>query len=521
MALNFGLMGDAAAPVAGYLQGQQEAQRNQLAQQQLQVGSQQLETGRLQQQKAQLDLNEFQRRQEGLNQFIAKAKELGHSGDPMDLAKTYWEHAISSGDPKEIMAAQIAVQAATERQQYMAAQNKPAVAGAQPAATARPAYAPGELGSGTFDPNAPANALAPTAPAFANALAAPAAAAQPIAPKSQLEKIEARMSELRNYPNVPQAKMEYDELAKIRAELYKPQVIGRNQVVAGVPVFTAPQDVTPTNLSKLVAERNALPPNDPQRKIYDAAISKETYNASAADLAFRKTQDEWNKKNPGFQLEKVDLPDGSVQFVGVDKRTLVATPIMTAPPAGAMPTAAPAGAGRGSVGVTDMRTGTGMPLISAAKPKEAPAKFHDIDIQLAGLAGSLKQFKDEVNNMKVTGASFLPKGEDTARMQAKYTGLLMGLKDLYTLGALTGPDMSIIESQITNPASWAGKFTSDAGIRQQTKVIEDMLNRSAANVENSYGRKPNATSSAIQQLKTGGANSSIRDEADKILAGGK
>jgi hypothetical protein len=511
MALNFGLMGDAAAPVAGYLQGQQEAQRNQLAQQQLQVGSQQLETGRLQQQKAQLDLNEFQRRQEGLNQFIAKAKELGHSGDPMDLAQTYWEHAISSGDPKEIMAAQIAMQAATERKQYMAAQNKPAVASA-PAA-----YSPGALGSGTFDPNAPANALAPTAPAFANALATPAAAAQPTAPKSQLDKIEARMSELRNYPNVPQAKMEYDELAKIRAELYKPQVVGRNQVVAGVPVFTAPQDVTPTNLSKLVAERNALPPNDPQRKIYDAAINKETYNASAADLAFRKTQDEWNKKNPGFQLEKVDQPDGSVQFVGVDKRTLVSTPIMTAPPAGAMPTAAPAGAGRGSVGVTD--TTAGVPLVGAAKnaqttegERKAATLLQRLQFSQGQLMQALKEkpdadkpglFASAVGKLSTTGENLLNSAErqrvQAAQLDILDAALTLGTGAAYTKEQLEGYRTSYFPAYGDDPKTILDK---QARLKNIIEAAKTAAGRAAKLV-------PAAPAAA------GGG--SAREAADKIL----
>jgi hypothetical protein len=132
--------------------------------------------------------------------------------------------------------------------------------------------------------------------------------------------------------------------------------------------------------------------------------------------------------------------------------------------------------------------------------REAPAKFNDTDMQLAGLAGSLKEFKDEVGKKLSTGAKFLPTGEDTARMQAKYTALLMGVKDLYTLGALTGPDMSIIESQLTNPASWSGKLTSQKGFEEQTKVIEDMLKRTATNLQNTYNRPPKATKQALESL---------------------
>jgi hypothetical protein len=74
----------------------------------------------------------------------------------------------------------------------------------------------------------------------------------------------------------------------------------------------------------------------------------------------------------------------------------------------------------------------------------------------------------------------------------------MGVKDLYTLGALTGPDMSIIESQLTNPASWSGKFTSKKGFDEQVQVIQNMLKRSAKNLENTYGRAPKATQEALK-----------------------
>jgi hypothetical protein len=152
--------------------------------------------------------------------------------------------------------------------------------------------------------------------------------------------------------------------------------------------------------------------------------------------------------------------------------------------------------------------GARMPGMPVGSKKEAPVKFNDTDLQLAGLAGSLKDFKDEVNKNLFTGAKFIPSGADTAAMTAKYTALLMGVKDLYTLGALTGPDMSIIESQITNPASWSGKFTTKQGFNEQTKVIEDMLKRSTTNLETTYGRVPKASRRALEGLP-GGAGGGI------------
>lgn len=141
--------------------------------------------------------------------------------------------------------------------------------------------------------------------------------------------------------------------------------------------------------------------------------------------------------------------------------------------------------------------------------KEAPVKFNDTDMQLAGLAGSLKDFKEEVGKNLFTGAKYIPSGADTSRMTAKYTALLMGVKDLYTLGALTGPDMSIIESQLTNPASWSGKFKTKEGFNEQVKVIEDMLKRSTTNLETTYGRTPKASKKAIEAMSSGGSTPTV------------
>jgi hypothetical protein len=98
------------------------------------------------------------------------------------------------------------------------------------------------------------------------------------------------------------------------------------------------------------------------------------------------------------------------------------------------------------------------------------------------------------------GASIpLPTGSDTARMRGKYQSLLMGVKDLYELGALTGPDMGIIEQQLTNPASFSGVFTSRAAMTEQVKVLEDMAARAEENLTSTYKRKiPGASTAGIQ-----------------------
>ena len=140
--------------------------------------------------------------------------------------------------------------------------------------------------------------------------------------------------------------------------------------------------------------------------------------------------------------------------------------------------------------------------------KEAPADYSKAVRKLNDLAGNLASYKSEIESNKTVfpsevplpfGAKIpLPTGSDTARVRGKYQSLLMGVKDLYDLGALTGPDMGIINQQLTNPASFAGVFTSRDAMKEQIGVLEDMLQRSEQNLSSTYNRKmPKASEAGI------------------------
>jgi len=168
----------------------------------------------------------------------------------------------------------------------------------------------------------------------------------------------------------------------------------------------------------------------------------------------------------------------------------------TAAPTGgaAMPTgqvvtpAAPTGAAPVGGGLQPIIAGTG------TKPQEAFMKGAK---QLNDLRGALADYKTELESGKWavpkniplpfsdTGIP-LPIGEDTATIAGKYNSLLMGVKNLYELGALTGPDVAIIERQLTNPASWTGLLTSKNAMNAQVKVLEDMLGRAEENLASAY-----------------------------------
>jgi hypothetical protein len=93
-----------------------------------------------------------------------------------------------------------------------------------------------------------------------------------------------------------------------------------------------------------------------------------TANTAASRLAFEKSKHDYEIANPGKTIKEVPQADGTVQFVGINNRTGEATPVMMA----GAPGAAPAGGGRGAVGVTDGRVGPATPLVGA-KPSNAQA----------------------------------------------------------------------------------------------------------------------------------------------------
>jgi len=159
-----------------------------------------------------------------------------------------------------------------------------------------------------------------------------------------------------------------------------------------------------------------------------------------------------------------------------------------APTGQVVPAAAQTGAATTAGALQPIIAGTG------AKPTEA---FMKASKQLNDLQGALTDYKDELASDKTvfptnipvpfTDSGIpLPTGSDTARMSGKYNSLLMGVKNLYELGALTGPDMSIIERQFTNPASFTGALTSRKAMDEQVKVLEDMLSRAKENLSTSY-----------------------------------
>ena len=84
-----------------------------------------------------------------------------------------------------------------------------------------------------------------------------------------------------------------------------------------------------------------------------------TAGTAASRLAFDQSKFNYERANPGKTIKEVTQADGTTQFFAIDNRTGSATPVMMA----GAPGAAPAGGGRGAIGVTGDRVGPATPLI--------------------------------------------------------------------------------------------------------------------------------------------------------------
>jgi len=251
----------------------------------------------------------------------------------------------------------------------------------------------------------------------------------------------------------------------------------------------------------------------PSQRIGLSPGEASTAATAAARLDFDKAKVQWERDNPGFTIEKVGQPDGTEQFVAVDKKTRQATPITTAAP----PTAAPAGAGRGAVGVTD--TTAGIPLVGAAKnaqategERKAATLLQRLQFSQGQLMQALKEkpdadkpglFASAVGKLSTTGENLLNSAErqrvQAAQLDILDAALTLGTGAAYTKEQLEGYRTSYFPAYGDEPATVLDK-------QLRLKNVIDAAKTAAGRAAKLVPAAPAAA---------GGG--SAREAADKIL----
>ena len=102
-------------------------------------------------------------------------------------------------------------------------------------------------------------------------------------------------------------------------------------------------------------------------------------------------------------------------------------------------------------------------------------------IRTAGLnlEGELTRMDDLV---KKHGSTIMP-GEARAQVDSVRTNIIMQLKNLYELGAITGPDLPLMEKMIADPSSWGAAYGTQERVQAQTNELRRILKRTIANTE--------------------------------------
>jgi hypothetical protein len=274
MALNFGILNtNLPSEIAGSVQrGQDEALRNQMAQQQL-------KTSAMQQESAQMQLEQAKRERDSLAKLQATFVANGKSPD----MRANFQEMMQSGIP-HFMDIGLKGMQALDRQANVAKILSGGMPTGMPTGAPAPAETPAApvpsvvrqpapmptqnaLGTGMYgmEPSAPVNALAPTTGAY-----------KPTVPRNALALPQSEQAALENeYRVIEQLHMAGEhELAK-----------SREQRLRLKSEATSP-------LNKLIMERNALPANDPMRKVYEARIMKEATHAPPVSVSMTQEKAE-------------------------------------------------------------------------------------------------------------------------------------------------------------------------------------------------------------------------------------
>ena len=275
MALNFGIL----QPVnigSQFMAGQQQAQQNELAQQQSAMRQQEMEMRKqemgMRQQEAATQaedratkLANAAKRNEFLTNLSSQMEQGGHKLNRQTLSSML-NFGLKSNETSLVNLATEGLKALDEQESFQTEMGRLAPkSSTAPVAT----VAPGAMGSGTFDPNA----LAPVAPVNALAPAAAAPAAAPVNALAATPTAAAPTNALVGGYTRPQ----------IEQMLISPNTrvrdIGKN-LLAALPKAAAP--AAQSDVARFIAERNALPPGDPNIATYDAAIRKASQFAPQA-----------------------------------------------------------------------------------------------------------------------------------------------------------------------------------------------------------------------------------------------
>ena len=190
----------------------------------------------------------------------------------------------------------------------------------------------------------------------------------------------------------------------------------------GLPDFSRPlatnsKDAKPSDLARLLAEMNALPPGDPRRAVYQQLITKTVTHA------------------PGTQVNVDRAPQGYM-WQGPGK----------------------------------------LAPIPGGPADKLPEKQQSQVIGVQNLRDAIGEYRSQLGtHSKLDVLSPAARAE----MGTKYQNMMLQAKEAYNLGVLNGPDMQVLQSVITDPMSINGLMTPRRSLDRQAAELDRIMAKMA------------------------------------------
>tara|TARA_R110002012_G_scaffold241717_2_gene416005 strand:+ start:711 stop:1766 length:1056 start_codon:yes stop_codon:yes gene_type:complete len=124
-----------------------------------------------------------------------------------------------------------------------------------------------------------------------------------------------------------------------------------------------------------------------------------------------------------------------------------------------------------------------------SKNDYTPAEIKDYRQKADGLTQVGATLKNYYDLLEEKGKRALPFGADVAQLESAYTAALMDAKNLYELGALSGPDLELIQSAVPKPT---GIMHNDKKALAKLKETYSYLERARNSMPEQY--QPNIPS---------------------------
>jgi hypothetical protein len=213
----------------------------------------------------------------------------------------------------------------------------------------------------------------------------------------------------------------------------KPGEIARHPVTGQIlwENPSAPDADKQTKLAKLIAERDALPANSPMRRWYEDAIKKETTHQEGVNVSF------------GSPIPAINPKTGEPEFVRPDNK--------------------------GGMNFTGVRPPP------QNRDTKMPAEIQRMNIAADTMEKQLTRYETWLKSNNPRDPTVQMSPARRAEMQSLMKNLQLQYKELAALGALTGPDLDLMEKALSDPFSVRGAFYGKDGLLSQIGQARELV----------------------------------------------